>query len=164
MSSTLNELKNIGDGHIYLQSGDYQKAEEIYRKIYKGLLEKQSSENKRFSKSNILFLIGISLFFQKRVKDAIHYFILACSEQLLDAPIGKEDPVICAPVGPGNVLKSLFCFNVQSLELVKDIAIVKKKNGKIPPDPEEIFKEFLQKQNISEDKILTLCEKFPIQV
>lgn len=126
-------LWNLPGWEYFLRRGRYQEAERIYRAFYDTLLEQQETVG-RVHKGMPLQNLGLSLFFQGHIHDAIKFFMSAYIEDAIRG-VGSETVEKGAA---GRVLAG-FCGVLQK-ELLKIRDITKNKiSQKIPNRPEEIL-------------------------
>lgn len=105
-----DELKRTFDNEayrleMYLQKGDFRRAEETATHLYNLMLRSQPDDG-WYHKGYALHNIGVSLLFQNRAQDAFQYFILAFIEDGLAEHSGEDVRAKAKPAA--NVLRTIY--------------------------------------------------------
>ncbi|MCJ7767574.1 hypothetical protein MUP79_04210 [Candidatus Bathyarchaeota archaeon] len=140
------------------KTGNFAFAEKYYELILDLVNWYQDQQDLRIHKGAYLYQLGLSLMFQGRLDDALRAILLAYIEDVLSTPAGRENDAEGAPAA--SVLRTGFRVVASNLQIIKDIAAERKREGEIVKRPETIL-EYLQDKAEADRDLLSLCDPRP---
>ena len=138
LASRIRQLEQ--EAYSYLVVGDFPQAERIYRQQYEILRtnEQHLSPNEKYHKGAPLHNWGTSLLLQKRILAGFQKITLAYIEDLLN--FDRPEDALGAPAY--KTLRSYPLIATTFLDRIRELAIRRREQDRVPKDPEEIRNEY----------------------
>ena len=147
------------EAYVNLRVGRYGKAEELFRRQLALITKWQEKINRPIHKGIPLHMIGICLFYQEKIDEALRFFLLAYIEDTLNVGFELESEADLAPAS--MMLRNAFRIDIGFLKTIKEYVVRLKSEGAWgqAKTPETILEAVLKR--VRPRSLVALCKRKP---
>jgi len=142
-----------------LREGHYDLAEGTYMLLINKIYDIQNEYNIRIHKGAHYYNLALAKILQEQLVESYKYNLLAYIEDVFNTPYNQEDNADNLPAA--RILRLGFYIIESHFNMIKNITIKGKNIDGIRKDPRNIFREFLEQNDLTENALMSLSSSMP---